>query len=134
MKKYFKVLSLLIICIGLCASLFACNSNERIDEDKVEKIELGEYAFSESEIEQFIELFNSASYEGEGTGEGGTPDYIITVHLDDGSYLNINQFGATDRDFEVFRYNDEKRLEWYYVNSKELKEFVSELIAQRLDD
>ncbi len=128
MKNSVKMLSLLIICIGLCASLFACNSTDRVDERQVEKIVLGEYAFSESEVKQFIELFNSASYEGEGTGIGGTPDYIIEVYIDDGSYLLVNQFGSLGCDFEVFLYNDGKRLEWYYVNSEELKEFVSELL------
>ena len=130
MKNYVKVLSLLIICICLCASFFACNSTDRVDESQVEKIELGKYAFSESEVKQFIELFNSAAYEGEGTGIGGTPDYIIEVYIDDGSYLRVNQFGSLGYDFEVFRYNDGKRLEWYYVNSEELKAFVSELINQ----
>ena len=139
MKKHSlaSIISVLFIVI-LCVSLFtACGTFERIEEAQLEKIVIwvygvGEYMLNEEETARFTELYNASKYEGEGTGEGGTAEFGAVVYFRDGTTLRANDFGSfgvIGKDFEVtLRNADGSKTAWYYLNGKELYNFVSELV------
>ncbi len=135
MKKHriASIFSALFIVV-LCVSLFtACNKIERIEENQVEKI-VARVVNSEKECEltsddtkKFIELFNTSKYEGKSTGEGGTPEFGISVYFSDGAYLLVNDFDGL-RKFEVsFCKANGVQQHSYYISSEELYAFAAEL-------
>lgn len=138
-KKVFiiSILGAIALCVlTLCVLLFAKHINMyKIDSDQVEKITIwyylsdGEQELNAHDAETFIKLFNKAKYGGQGTGEGGTPEYGLVVYYVDGSYLRINDFRRMGRNFEVSLHdaNGHKK-DWYYMNSQDLYEFVSEMV------
>ena len=115
-------------------SLTACAGDEEhleITVDEVQKIRFSsqkseDKELTSDEIEAFVELYNKSEYDGEATGEGGTPYYGVTVYYKDGSSLQINDFHSIGHDFEVgFRYDDDKRFEnSFYVNNQELTDYL----------
>lgn len=135
MKKHrIKLILPVLFVIISCVSLFtACQKIERIEENQVEKIVVWsqyaeEYELSADDSARFIELYNSSKYSGKGTGEGGTPKFGIYVYFRDGARLRVNDFDGLGKDFEVSLYNsDGASKAWYYINSEELYNFVSEL-------
>lgn len=134
MKKkgiIFGIVGVLLLCVAV---VFVLNWNrtDRINAFRVERIELMDGSLSAEKTREFIRLFNSASYAGEWIGDGGTPDYQVFVYYRDGSCLIVSDFRAADRDFEVtLREEDGEKPVSYYVNSEELKEFVSELYENK---
>ena len=133
MKKHriASIFSVLFIVV-LCVSLFtACNKIERIEENQVEKIiarvvnSEKEYEITSDDVKKFIELFNASKYEGKSTGEGGTPEFGISVYFSDGAYLLVNDFDGT-RKFEVsFCKADGTQQHSYYISSEKLYTFAA---------
>ena len=126
----------LVILLSLCTFLVIKHMNRhKIDSDRVEKITFWSYSFDEQEMnahdtETFIKLYNKAKYGGEATGEGGTPEYGVNVYFIDGTRLIIYPFGSVRHDFEVALYDaNEPENDWYYVDSQDLYQFVSEIIT-----
>ncbi|MCH5183882.1 MAG: hypothetical protein J1E00_06875 [Oscillospiraceae bacterium] len=126
----------LVILLSLCTFLVIKHMNRhKIDSDQVEKITVWSHSFDEQELnvrdtETFIKLYNKAKYGGKATGEGGTPEYGVDVYFVDGSRLVINQFGYVGHDFKVALYDaNGPKNDWYYVDSQDLYEFVSEIIT-----
>ena len=99
-----KRVLLAILAAVLCFALASCDA-KRISESKVEKAELNGYLLPEEDLNTFIYWFNKAEYKGEGTGEGGTPDYTLEVFFKDGSTMRISDFGGKGITFEVFRFD-----------------------------
>ena len=135
MKKHriASIVSALFI-VALCVSLFtACNKTDSIEENQVEKIVAWvinrekEYELTPDDAKKFIELFNTANYEGKSTGEGGTPQFGIRVYFSDGAYLQANDFDGL-RKFEVFfRKANKDQQHSYYISSEELYTFFAEM-------
>ncbi len=135
MKKHriASIFSALFIAV-LCVSLFtACTKIERIEENQVEKIVARvvnsekEYEMASDDAKKFLELFNASKYEGKSTGEGGTPQFGISVYFSDGAYLLVNDFDGL-RKFEVsFCKANGVQQHSYYISSKELYAFAAEL-------
>lgn len=121
----------MLLCVSL---LTACNKIQQIEEDQVAKIVVWVYDHGKKEYEmtledtkKLIELYNSSKYGGEGTGEGGTPEFGIRVYFLDGTYLLINDFCGF-RKFEVsLRNADGAHQAWYYISSEKFSEFALEL-------
>lgn len=129
-QKLLQILSVLLIA-ALSISLFtACHKIEEIEESQVEKIVLWvhvkeDYELTAAEAAKFIELYNSSTCGGEGTGEGGTPEFGIVVYFRDGTTLRANDF---EDSLEVTLHDsNEQRTAWYYVKGEELYQFVSDL-------
>lgn len=108
----------------------------QITTDKVDRISAwvqgagGERQLNAEETETLIALFNKSRYEREGTGEGGTPEYGVTVYDQNGAVLTINDFHSLDLDFEVtLRNADGERESWCYVNNEELEIYLTELLG-----
>ena len=106
---------------------------DSIEENQVEKIEAWvinneeEYELSADESKKFIELFNTANYEGKSTGEGGTPQFGIDVYFSDGAYLHVNDFAGVHK-FEVYASEaNGSQSRCYYVSSEELYAFAAEM-------
>lgn len=135
MKKHriASIFSALFIVV-LCVSLFtACNKIDRIEENQVEKIVARvvnsekEYELTSDDTKKFIELFNTSKYEGKSTGEGGTPEFGISVYFSVGAYLLVNEFDGL-RKFEVFFCKaDGTQQHSYYISSEELYAFAEEM-------
>ena len=138
MKKRWKtsIFVTLFVIILLVSLLTACQKIQKVEKNQVEKITAWthntvKYELNEEDSAKFIELYNVSKYEGKGTGEGGTPNFGITVYFFDGAYLRVNDFYGK---LEVWLYDadgDEK--EWYYISSNELYNYVSEL-ANKIDE
>ena len=138
MKKHriASIFSALFI-VALCLSLFAaCNKMDSIEENQVEKIVAWvidsekEHELSSDEANKFIELFNTSKYEGKSTGEGGTPEFGISVYFSDGAYLLANDFDGL-RKFEVsFHKADGGQRSSYYISSEELYAFTAEMVEK----
>lgn len=138
MKKH-KIASIssALFIIILCVSLFAaCQKMEQFETNQVEKIVVWaqhteEYELNADDSARFIELYNSSKYGGKGTGEGGTPEFGVTVYFHDGTFMRANDFSAASGDFEITLHDsDGNRKAWYYISSKELYAFVSELLDE----
>lgn len=125
----------LFFAFFLFASLLtACQKNQRIESNQIEKIvawthNTAEYTLSEDDFAKFIELYNAAQYGGKATGEGGTPDFGIIVYFSDGTYLRVNDFYGK---LEVGLDKGSNKEAWYYISSNELYTFMAEL-ANKID-
>lgn len=80
-----KLLALLCITV-LCFSFSACGKSlDLIDVAQGEKVILwshnGKYELTEEESKRLIELYNDSNYEGRANGEGGTPDFGVSIYL-----------------------------------------------------
>lgn len=128
-----KRVLLAILAAVLCFALASCDA-KRISESKVEKAELNGYLLPEEDLNTFIYWFNKAEYKGEGTGEGGTPDYTLEVFFKDGSTMRISDFGGKGITFEVFRFDaDGNTTEWYYVYIDELETYFERMREKHFD-
>ena len=129
-----SILSALFI-VALCVSMFtSCNKIESIEENQVEKIVAWvvngekEYEMTSDEAKEFIELFNASKHEGKSTGEGGTPQFGISIYFSDGAYLLVNDFDGLHR-FEVsFCKADGTQQHISYISSEELYIFAAEMV------
>ena len=129
-----SILSALFI-VALCVSMFtSCNKIESIEENQVEKIVAWvvnsekEYEMTSDEAKEFIELFNASKHEGKSTGEGGTPQFGISIYFSDGAYLLVNDFDGLRR-FEVsFCKADGTQQHSSYISSEELYVFAAEMV------
>lgn len=108
----------------------------QITADKVDRISAwvqgadGERQLNAEETETLIALFNKSRHGREGAGEGGTPEYGVTVYDQNGAVLTINDFHSTGHDFEVtLRNADGERESWCYVNNEELEIYLTELLG-----
>lgn len=108
----------------------------QITDDKVDRISAwvqgadGERQLNAEETETLIALFNKSRYGREGAGEGGTPEYGVTVYDQNGAVLTINDFHSTGHDFEVtLRNADGERESWCYVNNEDLEIYLIELLG-----
>lgn len=131
--KTVTIVAALFVAI-LCVSLFtACNKIDKIEETQVDKVVVWSFGnetrkMNLDDTARFIELYNSSEYAGKGTGEGGTPEFGIHVYFSNGTRLDLNDFNGLGKDFEVsIRNAGGNRTAWYYINSEELRTFVSEL-------
>lgn len=123
----------MFLLLAICLALVSCD-NKRISESKVEKAELNGYLLPEEDLKTFYYWFNKAEYKGEGTGEGGTPDYTLEVFFKDGSTMRIYDFGGKGITFEVFRFDaDGNRTEWYYVYIDELETYFERMREKHFD-
>lgn len=132
-KKIWIIAGAVVLCILIVINIGMFS--RRINVDQVDKVQFGNNpmseGFSTEDTAKFIKLFNSARYAGEGTGEGGTPEIQVYVYYRDGSYLIISEFSGKGRDFEVSLHNASgNQKDWYYLSSKELDEFVLEMMAK----
>ena len=136
MKKSIIIWIVSVLCaVVLIWLLFNYyNSPHKLYVNRVKEIKIVSFTtlptvtLNAEETVKFIELFNSASYEGKTTGEGGTPDWTVFVFYQDGSNLNISEFGSAGSKCEVEMHN--KNLfekSGYYVSSAELRAFILEM-------
>lgn len=130
MRKRIAALCTVILCVVLssCSGLFY----EQIDADRVERIIVCNPA-AECEIDaddagKFIQLYNASAYGGKATGEGGTPDFQVSVYLDNGNPIRVNDFGALGKDLEV----SSGSADWFYLNSEDLYSFMAGLVDKYL--
>ncbi|MBR5264494.1 MAG: hypothetical protein IKV50_07365 [Clostridia bacterium] len=122
-----KRVLLAILAAVLCFALASCDA-KRISESKVEKAELNGHLLPEEDLNTFIYWFNKAEYKGEGTGEGGTPEYSLEVFFKDGSFMRISDFNGRGITYEVSRFDAERnQTEWYYVYIDELETFFERM-------
>lgn len=120
----------MFLLLAICLALVSCD-NKRISESKVEKAELNGYLLPEEDLNTFIYWFNIADYKGEGTGEGGTPDYTLKVFFKDGSFMRISDFCGKGITYEVSRFDaDGNKTEWYYVYIDELENFFETMFEK----
>lgn len=121
-------LGILVLCISIFVNDIKIH---KLYPDQVVAIEVWPHCkLNAEDTEAFIKLYNKSKYKGEGTGEGGTPEYGAAVCFADGTFLLINEFGSPERDFEVFfREADGKKKDWYYVNNQDLREFLLEKVS-----
>lgn len=131
-KSKIKLIVSALCVVGLCLLLIInWFSLHRINENNVEKIQIGNSStasgFNAEETTKFIELFNSASYEGKANGWGITPDWTVYVHYRDGSYLMVSDASGVGN-FEVSLCNAFLRTAHYHIHSEELETFVLELM------
>lgn len=123
----FSIFLIIILCISLLAS---CGEIEKLDQSSIEEIEIWTESSKASELTEeqkaeFIKLYNAAEYDGKANGQGGTPQFGIYIDLNDGTKLSVNDFFTK---LEVTVRNKKGKIKaWYYINSKELYTFMSEL-------
>ena len=119
----------LLIAILFLLSFSACgNSFEHIELDDVESIRVwlydddGAYNYrdlTQGEIMSFVELYNTSTYIGKATGEGGTPQFGATIKLKNNRTLSVNEFGGQKADIEVGK---------HYINNQDLLQFMQDLV------
>ena len=137
MKLFKNKWFLIALCAIVLVAVFVIRQRNlyQIDPHRVERITFEDRPetreLTADEAEKFIELYNSAVYAGEATGDGGTPDYNFTVHFKDGSYMWVNDFDSMGKDFEVSVHNALKiQVAWYYVDSQRLLNFMHTLAEE----
>ncbi len=88
----------MVLLFSSCGTAFA-----PLETDKVEKITLwtqeAEVELAAEDIQTVVDLYNTSVYGGKATGEGGTPDWGLYIHLKNGDTMCVNQFFG---EFEVF--------------------------------
>lgn len=132
MKRFF----ILLYSILLCFSFSACSKNlNTINISQVEKIILwthkNKYELTAEDSERLIELYNASRYAGKATGEGGTPDFGVTIYFYNQTQLSVNEFAGGIADgslFEVFSSSPFNSA--FYLNSSELYSFIITRIDQ----
>lgn len=126
-KAVLSIFLIIILCMSLMAS---CGEIKKLDQISIEKINIWSGAskiseLSEEQKAEFIKLYNAAEYDGKANGQGGTPQFGIYIDLNDGTKLSVNDFFTK---LEVTVRNKKGKIKaWYYINSKELYTFMSEL-------
>ena len=135
MKKFFPLILALICVLGFsCCVVKWYKRFPQIDAQRVEKITVWSYTarqqLDSDEIDKFIQMYRSSQYNGNGTGEGGTPEFGASVYYIDGSVLHVNDFQTMGRDFEVTLFDATgKREVWCYINNQALLEYLSMLVV-----
>ncbi len=122
-KNVWIIVGIVVLCIVLIVAFWP--SRHRINPNQVERIAVPGGPHSEEDTERFIELFNKATYKGTDIGYGTTPEYHCEVYLTDGSYLLIHQYGGPN--FRVNHYVNEQETSDYFIESRQLADFISEL-------
>ena len=111
----------IILMFSLLILLTGCNSYSTISLNDVESATIWTHEsqrnLTESEIFEFLEQYNSSEYSGKATGEGGTPDFGISMTLNDGNEILVNDFYGK---VEVV-YADKKA---FYLKNEELYELI----------
>lgn len=129
--KRFKLC--LIIALILCVLPLCCacgGGAHNIDKNDVTEIRFlrQNSDWTEEETETFIKLFNEAEYMGDERIGDTTPEYMVFVYYEDGTYLQVNQF-CLKHYYEVNEHKDGKGTSYrYYKRSAELEEFILQLI------
>ena len=138
MKKSVKLWIIAAVCIVVAGIvlLVYMNSFQKISPRQVEKIVLftssnhsSDVALDADEVNEFVELYNSAGYGGLANGEGGTPELGVTIYFRNGAILHINEFGG-HHDFEVFRVHFGIKGRAYYIDSDKLNDFLLALVEK----
>ena len=123
--KMRKFCSLLMVFI-ISSSLTSCKSNfSKLNTEDIKDIKIWTHAGSrdltESEISEFVRLYNASAYGGKATGEGGTPDFGISFKLIRyDKNLTVNDFNKKDK-LEIVGNGQ------FYIINKELYEFIEKL-------
>lgn len=124
MKKSITLMFLLLIL------LTACNSYSTISLTDVESVTVwiheSQRNLTEDEISEFLEQYNSSEYGGKATGEGGTPDFGISIILNDGNEILVNDFYG-----KVEVYADKKS---FYLENEELYELIKRISGFSKED
>lgn len=135
----FSIIGAIALCImTLCIYLYLDYTNiHKIDPDKVEKITFwadgiglrGEQELNAQDAETVIILYNESEHSGKGIGDGGTPEFGITVYFTNGNTLRLSQFHIGDRDLEIsFRDANGKKEDWFYVKNQDLYDFILKMV------
>ncbi len=122
----------------LVTLLVGCSSSKKeVKLDDIEYVVLWEqtnnedYMLNEEDLKEFIKLYNSAAYSGEGTGEGGTAEFGAVIEFKDGSFMRINEFCGSQRTFEITTHKENsERTEWFYAENEKLEKFIVEKLQQ----
>ncbi len=129
-----KKAAALLLAVVMLLSVTGCG-HDQVDLSDVEKVSLWPLGIDlpEEESDKIIELYNQATYRGEATGEGGTPEYGFIIYFKNGSCILVQEF-LGQQDFEVsFRGSDGKRIKdqpTIYLDNSELLSYVQELIEK----
>ncbi len=111
----------IILMFSLLILLTGCNSYSTISLTDVESATIWTHEsqrnLTENEIFEFLEQYNSSEYGGKATGEGGTPDFGISITLNDDNEILVNDFYGK---VEVI-YADKKA---FYLKNEELYELI----------
>lgn len=133
-------LCVIVSCVlSFCTVIFVNNRRiHKIDPDKVEKITFwadgiglrGEQELNEQDAETIIIMYNESKYSGKGIGDGGTPEFGITVYFTNGNTLRLSQFHIGDRDFEMSYTNaNGKKEDWFYVKNQDIYNYVFKMVT-----
>ncbi len=127
-----------VLTIFMLVTLFSgCSSKKEVKLDDIEYVVLWEqtnnedYMLNEEDLKEFIKLYNSAVYSGDGTGEGGTPEFGAVIKFKNGSFMRINEFCGNQRTFEITTHKENsERIEWFYAENENLENFIFEKLQQ----
>lgn len=127
MKKVGIILSLLFLGLSLTLCLHARTGLFHwADPEKVKDVifwrngpDSVSLNLDEASRERFLELYNDASYGGEGDGSGGTAEWGAVIVLHGGDEIRIHEFSVRP-DFEVTTTSGK----WFYLNSKDLRAYI----------
>ena len=135
MKKYIAIIlaaTFLFLCFG-CTNK---NDFPTISASEVESIHVwaegtyNEIQLNTHEMKTFIKLYNKSEYKGEGTGNGGTPEWGVFVCYKNGSEMYINEFNGRNLDFELSLHTASGQEAWCYINNQELMKFIQEKVEK----
>ena len=134
MKKYIAII-LAVTFVFLCIGCSASNDYPQISYAQIESVHVwaqGTYndmQLNVDEMKTFITLYNQSQYMGEGTGNGGTPEWGVFVCYKNGDELYINEFNGSE-DFEISLHTSTGKKAWCYVNNQELINYLQEMVTQ----
>lgn len=113
----------IILMFSLLILLTGCNSYSTISLNDIESAMIwtneSQRDMTEDEVSKVLEQYNSSEYSGKATGEGGTPDFGISISLNDGKEIFINDFYG-----KVEVYADKKS---FYLKNEELYELIKRI-------
>ncbi len=123
MRKYHSLKrSIFLMCLALIL-LTGCDPYSALTPDDVESAMIWTHEsqrdMTEDEISKVLEKYNSSEYGGKATGEGGTPDFGISMQLSDGKEIWINDFYG-----KVEVYAGKKS---FYLENTELYELIKRI-------
>jgi hypothetical protein len=96
MRQYHSLKRSIILMCSTLILLIGCNPYSEITQDDVETAMIWTHELqrdmTDDEISQFLKQYNSSEYGGKSTGEGGTPDFGVSITLTDGKEIWVNDF------------------------------------------